>query len=396
MQPKSVLLLSPFIYPEPISTGKYNTELAKEFVSRGISVTVIAFHPLYPDWQQVKSDDQLEGMAIYRGGSWISFPKSIIIRRILLELTFSIYAIKQLLKLHNSYDVIISVFPPSLLFYIINFFLQKHARKVGIIHDLQGVMANVVNSKLNWLAIKLIRILEEASFKCCGKLIFVSHSMARRAVCDYKLNKEDIEIHYPFVTLRKQKITNDLAKIFPIAFKHIVYSGALGEKQNPIILLKFFHALTAKRRDIKCHIFSRGPLFEELKQKQKGDGTYFHDLVSEKNLYELYLRSNVQIIPQKKETSEGAIPSKLPNIISAGVPIFAICDCESEVGKIIKDVGFGHAVHTWDIKILVDELIKFLDVSVLEIHKQRQERAKDYVKKNFQPSNIIKTIMEVC
>ena len=395
MLPKSVLLLSPFIYPEPISTGKYNTELAKELVSNGISVTVIASHPLYPEWKPKKSDAQLNGMTIYRGGSWVPYPKSIIIRRILLELTFTIYTIKQLTRLRNSYDIIISVFPPSLLFCVINLFLQKSARKVGIIHDLQGVMANVANRKLRGPIIKIIRILEGKSFKCCEKLIFVSHSMARKAIYDYKLTQKNVEVHYPFVTLKKQKITNDLVKIFPTTFKQIVYSGALGEKQNPIILLKFFQSLVTKRQDINCHIFSRGPLFEELKHKQKGDGIFFHDLVPEENLYELYIRSNVQVIPQKKETSEGAIPSKLPNIISAGVPIFAICDSESEVAKIVSESGLGHSVHTWDIDILVDELITFLDVSVQWKHEQRQEMAKNYVRDNFQLYNIIETIIGI-
>ena len=46
---------------------------------------------------------------------------------------------------------------------------------------------------------------------------------------------------------------------------HIVYSGALGEKQKPVKLLEFLEMLVNNNNKIMCHIFSKGHTFEELK-----------------------------------------------------------------------------------------------------------------------------------
>ncbi len=72
---KRVLFLSPFFYPEMISTGKYNSYLVKVLVNRGYSVDVVASHPLYPDWKPKISKADLQGCTIHRGGLWDALSK---------------------------------------------------------------------------------------------------------------------------------------------------------------------------------------------------------------------------------------------------------------------------------------------------------------------------------
>jgi hypothetical protein len=49
-------------------------------------------------------------------------------------------------------------------------------------------------------------------------------------------------------------------------------------------------------------------------------------LVAREHLEELYLRSNLQIIPQKPNTSKGSFPSKLANLLASGCNILLITD----------------------------------------------------------------------
>ena len=245
--------------------------------------------------------------------------------------------------------------------------------------------------------IRLIRFLEKKSFASCDKLIFLSKSMANRAINDYGLDSGKILVFYPFTTIEKRKTTdNALGHLFPSGFKHIVYSGAVGEKQNPHKLVKFFQRIVTDRNDIICHLFSRGPLFDELQKQnyKEFDRILFHDLVSEENLYELYLRSDIQVIPQKNGTSEGAIPSKLPNIISAGTPIFSISDPGSELSQIVNESGIGYCADSWDIDNLVSELNDFLEVTKKNSHHERQLMVRDYVNKSFGIHQLVDTIME--
>lgn len=68
---KKVLIVSPFFFPELISTGKYNTDLAIQMYKQKLRVEVLCSHPLYPDWKPQKSIQMIEGIEIIRGGSWL-------------------------------------------------------------------------------------------------------------------------------------------------------------------------------------------------------------------------------------------------------------------------------------------------------------------------------------
>ena len=76
----NILLLSPFFYPEPISTGKYNTDFVKELAKKGHKVTVVCSHPIYPNWKVKKSYSNLNGVEIIRGGKFIKYPKNKMLR----------------------------------------------------------------------------------------------------------------------------------------------------------------------------------------------------------------------------------------------------------------------------------------------------------------------------
>jgi colanic acid biosynthesis glycosyl transferase WcaI len=88
-----LLLLSPFFFPEPISTGRYNTFLVQALVDKGVHVDVICFHPLYPNWRPRRSNKGLNGARISRGGAWMRFPKNNLLRRAVLEAGFLLHVI---------------------------------------------------------------------------------------------------------------------------------------------------------------------------------------------------------------------------------------------------------------------------------------------------------------
>ena len=57
----------------------------------------------------------------------------------------------------------------------------------------------------------------------------------------YALDKNKLQVQYPFVTKKVQDKTNALTNILFNDKINIVYSGALGEKQNPEGLYAFFN-----------------------------------------------------------------------------------------------------------------------------------------------------------
>jgi colanic acid biosynthesis glycosyl transferase WcaI len=148
----------------------------------------------------------------------------------------------------------------------------------------------------------------------------------------------------------------------PRSHQHVVYSGALGNKQDPEHLVGFFSYAAQRLPGVMFHIFSDGQTYDSLRAQHSSAGRIqFHSLVPDDELAELYARSTVQIIPQAQGTSEGSLPSKLPNILQAGVPILAVCDRDSELWAIQSDVQSFVCVDDWEFPAMVTALAGLLN-----------------------------------
>ena len=394
---KRILFLSPFFYPEMISTGKYNSYLVKAIIKRGYEVDVIASHPLYPNWEPKSSREQMEGCSIHRGGLWMHYPKSAVLRRIFLELWFVWHTAIETVKIRKNVDTVIAVFPPNLYVFLVNLALSSNVRKFGIVHDLQGIMAKTHKTLFRRMVAGIMKQFEILGLNSCEELICMSEKMRDAIVDKYGISQSKCSVHYPFITEDNQlEITSELADVMPEGCTHVVYSGALGEKQKPEFLLTFFGKLCDTRDNVMCHIFSRGPIFDDIKNRLKGKNTNkikVHDLVPEKLLGELYERSSVQVIPQAEGTGAGAFPSKLPNLLKAGVPVFAICDRESELSKVISEAEAGTSMNEWDEGKCTESMMQFIDSISSQSHDDRYKKVRAYVNTNFNVDNIVDDIV---
>jgi colanic acid biosynthesis glycosyl transferase WcaI len=397
----SALIISPFFFPEQISTGKYNTVLAQALRERGYDVTVLCSHPFYPRWKPQQPADELPGIRTIRGGGWIRYPRSIILRRVVLELWFAWHIARHALRFRKETNlVIIVVFPPSLFFTVATKLFCKRARRIGIVHDLQAVHAatsslSVVKNGLS----QVIQLIERHAFGACDRLIALSKSMAAHMIAGDYASAEKIKVCYPFSTLDCNKRQGEsLVRVLPQYRLHVVYAGALGEKQNPAGLLAFLEE-AAQRLSSSCqfHIFSEGPNFEKLRDTGARGGMTnisFHGLVPEEQLEELYLRSTVQILPQAKGTEAGSMPSKLPNIIASSRPVFAICDKASELGRLVEEFDLGIVASVWEPEFLANRLKFFVDKEICEWNKRSRSPRRLMVAEMFSLGRLVREVLE--
>lgn len=381
---QQIVLISPFFHPELISTGKANQHLAEACAEEGHGVTVVCSHPIYPAWRPVVSYGRIHGLRILRGGARVRYPKSMPLRRLVLELWFATYAARRVWRLRRRAEVAISVLPPSLFALFVHALLPRRVRRVAVIHDLQGVLAAQEKSLHRRLIIRLIHAVESRAFRSQDLCIFFSGDMAAVAKESYSLDPARIAVQYPFITLRQDSGAREHAKtarrlvlILPPERLHVVYSGALGYKQNSEQLVAFMQKAAERNPEVDFHVFSGGPLFEELRDRYETLGepaVQFHPLVPERDLGELYARSTIQIIPQAEGTEAAALPSKLPNLMAAGVHLLAICGEDSEVGRLIRQAGTGSVVSKWDLALFLDSLDDALRIAASETSSQRRAR----------------------
>ena len=394
-----MLLLSPFFFPEHISTGRYNSFLAEALVSAGCDISVIASHPIYPSWRAEISNATLPGIEIIRGGGWFAYPRSPILRRATLESWYAWHVLTNYFWIGARPDIVISIFPPSLFFLILNFSMSSTICRVGIVHDLQGVYATKFSGLMGRILNGAIHYVEKRCFGACDRLIFLSASMAKRAIAEYQLDSNRCRVCYPFVAIAEDVEGRvALADVLLANSFNVVYSGALGEKQNPDGIFAFMSEITDIQAKVTCHIFSSGPIFDQLRAANAESlncSVQFHDLVPSEQLAELYERSDVQIIPQALNTSEGSLPSKLPNLLAAGVPVFVICEKGSELGNLVNQAKAGMVVHTWDTAELVGQFRFYKNELAAESKQERRMRLQTFVKSKFSINCVVENVLAV-
>ena len=347
-----VLLLSPFFYPEPISTGRYNLTMAQGLMAAGCEVTVVCCHPFYPEWKVERTEAQLPGMRIERGGGWLRFPGSPMVRRALLECWFAAFATLEVWRRRRAADIVVAVIPPSLFFLGVSAVLPDSVRRVAVIHDLQGVHAEASRSRLTRALVGVIGAIERRVFRACDRLVVLSAAMGEKLVETTGVDRDRLTVVYPFVNLPDLAPgAARLAPHFPEGYVHVVYSGALGEKQNPHQLAEIFETIARTLPDVMIHVFSNGPAFEAMKARFAGErlpNVTFQPLVPDEDVAELYARADIQLIPQAAGTQHGSMPSKLPNILASGRRILAICDADSELAAMIARFHAGESLSSWD------------------------------------------------
>lgn len=379
-----VFLFSPFFFPEKISTGKYNTHLAQALVDRGCQVTAFTSHPLYPSWKPERSTDLLAGVTAVRGGGWLRYPRWMILRRLVLEAWYALFVARTYLSRRAEAQLLVSVFPPNLFGLVLFAMAPRSVRKVGIVHDLQSILAGGSGSWKARLVTALAGRLERACFDTCDQVIFVSAKMRDHAVERLGIDREKCSVHYPFVsmTFHDQTEGEALLPLMRPERLNIVYSGALGKKQNPDGLLEFMATVARREPDVACHVFSEGPDFDRLRGPY-ANALRFRELVPADQLNELYRRSDVQIIPQAESLADGALPSKLPNLMAAGVPLLAICDPGSELGELIREARAGVVVDSWDGEALRAGFQAMRAYVRAESREQRKLRLRQFVAERF-------------
>jgi colanic acid biosynthesis glycosyl transferase WcaI len=359
---KNILLISPFFFPEPISTGKFNSDIVIALRDHGHNVKVLCFHPFYPKWKIEKSEKKIINVTIIRGGKKVYFTNKTFLRRIILEVSFALFLLRKIRKHQKEIDIIIPVFPPSLAFYSVLPFLKKGIKKIGMVHDLQEIYSENKKGFLFKMVRNFIHKTENNVYQSCDKLIFLSKEMKETAQKMYHLKESKLAVQYPFVTINtnQNSCANDLENILPNDQKHIVYSGALGEKQNSKELYKVFDYCSEKVLQIQFHFFSQGDVFEELKVNNNNKKIKFHDLVAKENIEELYKRSFIQIIPQLPGTSKGSLPSKLPNLLASKCNILCITDFGSDLDKLFNKYQLNKAITSWDKDLILNIFEEFL------------------------------------
>jgi len=87
-------------------------------------------------------------------------------------------------------------------------------------------------------------------------------------------------------------------------------------------------------------------------------------LVKKEDIQELYSRSSIQIVPQLPNTSNGSLPSKIPNILVSGTKVLVITDKNSELELLFKKYNLQKVITSWDKRVIELSIRELLDQKI--------------------------------
>ena len=398
-----ILIVGLNFFPELTGIGKYTGEMVGWLSESGHDINVITTPPYYPGWE-VRSDykwwqykkEEWAGVKVWRCPIWV--PKSPNgIKRLLHLFTFFISSLP-IIIFQNKYkpQVIFSV-APTLFSAISSLILAKFTKSKTWLHvqDFEVDAAfNLGFLKKSTLLSKFAFWLEMEIFKRFDRVSTISNSMIK-LLLDKGVDENKVVMFSNWVDANKIKPIKGDANCYYKKWdiskdkKIILYSGNLGYKQGLQVLIETAK-LMQDNLDILFVNVGDGVAREHLINKAKGlTNVKFFPLQPYDKLNELLNFADIHVLPQRADVEDLVMPSKLSGMLASGKPVVAITSRESELGKIVENIGVVSPLG--DSKKLSKNLLNLIDFPEKRNELGRKGREwvisqweKDGVLKNFE------------
>jgi len=376
------------------------SELAKFLNKNDNEVTILTSLPNYPTgkifdgYPNFFKEERIDGIKVIRSFIYPSKSKKIV-PRLLSYFSFVISSlIIGIIKISKQ-DIILTESPPLFLGFS-GFVLSKikGAKWIFNVSDLWPESAVFLGIIKNGFVLNISKKLEEFFYKNSWLIMGQSREIVN-----------NIKQRFPYLNVYRYSNAVDTDKYNPAnagtffnQFKmkkkiKIVYAGLHGMAQGleqVIDCLKYLETSYFS----KCHIFfiGDGPEKEFLINKSNEivncPISFIHPQ-PKVTMPQIWASSDIAIIPLKKYIP-GAVPSKLYEAMSSGVPIIMISSGESK--KIVNESECGITVNPGDLKGVSDSISRLIFDK--DLREKMGSNGRKYVKTHFRRSIINKEFLE--
>lgn len=322
-------------------------------------------------------------------------------KKFIYEFIYGIKAIYYLKKINP--DIVITANMPIPSVFLIS--LSKKFINFKFIFWLQDITSiaakNILKRKKNplWRPISyLFKYLEFSSLKRSEKIITITEDfnkiLKEQNISDNKIHCipnwapiEDLNVFSKINNFSKKHLITD-------SF-NIMYSGTLGYKHNPDVLIELATFLKEKKLLMaKIIIISEGPVVDYIKQKalkHNLDNMLFLPFQKFELFPKVLASSNCNIVMLEDDSSEFCVPSKFLSILcSERIPIVYVKESNLIV-KIINEYKCGiHVKNQTELnKAVLDVYKNKIDTNLLSAN------ARGYAEKYFEIENVYKKFKNV-
>jgi colanic acid biosynthesis glycosyl transferase WcaI len=341
--PGKVMIYAMNYAPEPIGVGRYTADIGTFLSKQGIQVDVVTAAPHYPGWtvpehyRNAYSSEKIGNLHITRCPLFLK-KQMRGIWRLVAPMTFAITSAPiAFWRIICNRPGTIFCIEPTLLCAPAALVAAKITRSKIVLHvqDLEIDAAFAVGHLRGKYLQGIANAVERSMLRSFDGLVTISHNMMQK-LTEKGIPKERITVVRNWVDLdqikplkRHSSYRADL-KLSDSCFVAL-YAGNIGEKQGLSIVLSAAELLT-EHADLIFVIAGQGPSKAQLvEQYGHLPNVRFLPVQPENRLNELLNLADVHLLPQRRDTADLVLPSKLGGMLASGKQCIVMADPGTEL-----------------------------------------------------------------
>lgn len=351
-QSKTVWVLTELYYPEETGSGYYITKIAEAIADRHC-VRVLTVQPTYgARGTKAPADETINKVRIHRCAA-TAFNKDILLFRLLNLITISASVFfNALFRIRKGDVVLVITNPPSLPLIACAACRLRGALLVLRLEDIYPevlVAAQIV--KANAPLVKVIDAVHKQIYRRADRILVLGREMAN-LIHDKTGNgasRSHLITHWADSDeiAPRQKDENALLKQLGLVDKFVVqYSGNMGRTHDLESLVRSAKILE-RRGDIHFLFVGSGAKEPWLRKQAAQQGLNNVTILPPRaraDLAGLLNACDLAVISFVSGMAGVSVPSRMYNIMSAGKPILAVADAQSELARVIHEENIGWVV----------------------------------------------------
>jgi glycosyltransferase involved in cell wall biosynthesis len=351
-----ILIISNYYPPEIGAAANRIKNLAEGLTQLGKEVTVICPLPNYPKGVifrkykgKFKVTEIINEVIVKRYWLYPSSSKNSMIR-VFSMLSFSFTIWSSVFSFFKKKPNLCIIQSPPLFVAMSGLLLSKviQCKSILNVSDLWPLSALELGVIQKGKFYSLLKKIELLNYKLADKIIGQSNEIIEHVSC---LVKKEFLVYRNTPVYKKH-----LPKHKEKGELSIVYAGLLGYAQGIDNICK---NINFKELNVEFHIYGDGMEKQLIidYSKDTNRNIFFHGSISATEVKEKIRKYDIALVPLKNRI-QGAVPSKLFELMQLGVPIL-YTTCEGEAKSIIKENNLGFVSESNNYKSLKHTILKF-------------------------------------
>ncbi len=352
-----ILVLSINYWPEATGIAPVVTSRCEYLASRGHDVTVCTTFPYYPQWR-VDEDYQggfwrrqtRKGVEILRSWAWVPSRLSAL-KRILFEGSFLIGNLARTISAQKP-DLLYVVSPPLGL--ALTAKLLKRVWKIPYVYDvmdLQPDTAVELGMLRSGTLLRVLYRLEKSAYENASFVSTLTEGMRQRIISksipESKVTLFALRADEELFRVQRDAGDKPFRRRFGLEGKFVVvHSGNMGVKQGLDVILDAAE-LSRNHPEIVYLLVGDGAMRSALETRAAAktlNNVRFLPVLAHDQFLQMLAAADISLITQQRSVADIVFPSKTVTLMSAGCPVVASVNANSEVARVVRESGAGIVV----------------------------------------------------